>query len=80
MVASVGVRKGVGRIDPAIGICARCGSHALTIGRELAVARIAPNAALQTIAILYGGRPYISETFPSGSGRNGPDVSRNGSY
>src|ERR1700750_2087815 len=80
VIAPLGVRKEVGRIDPASGICAACGGHTLPVGRELAVAGIAPDTALQAIAILHKGSRYISETFPSANGRNGPDVGRNSKH
>src|SRR5262245_12343691 len=79
-IAPLGVCKEVGRIDPATGICAGCGGHTLAIGRELAVTRIAPDTALQAIAILHRRSRYISETFPSPGGRNGPDVGHNSKH
>jgi len=46
-------RKRVPGIDPAIGIGTVRGRHALCVARELAIARIAPYAPLQAVAILY---------------------------
>jgi len=46
------LREGVLGIDPAIGISAISGGHALRVAGELAIAGITPPAALQAIPIL----------------------------
>jgi hypothetical protein len=52
---------GIARIDAAIGVRSRCSRHALSVTGELAVARIAPNAALKAVAVLCDGRRWGAE-------------------
>lgn len=48
----------VDRIHPAIGVGAGCGSDALVIGRELAIARISPSTPPQAIMSCRAGGTY----------------------
>src|SRR3954452_7033009 len=54
-ISPVSPAIGIARIDAAIGVRSRCSRHALSVTGELAVAWIAPNAALKAVAVLCDG-------------------------
>ena len=51
IIATPLARESIAGIDPATGVSTARGSHALGVAGELAIARIAPYAPLQAVAI-----------------------------